>query len=231
MASPGLSLLQQVGIFADLEGGELEELAKSLRLRRYGKDEVICHRDDPGDSLFIIESGSVKVSLSSPDDREVILTFLATGESFGELALLDGEPRSVNVTSMEPSRLLSLPRSSFLSFLHDHPTATAALLASMSRQVRRLTDHVYDTAVLDLQTRIARALLKLSETAPSGADSPVLHMTQAQLGAIVGATRESVNKWLGFFERRGLIRRDKAAISILRADQLRTFARLESYVD
>lgn len=230
MSSPALSLLQRVGIFAGLDEGELEDLAQSLRLRRYGKDEVICHRDDPGDSLFIIESGSVKVGLSSPDDREVILTFLGVGDSFGELALLDGEPRSVDVTSLASSRLLSLPRSSFLGFLHDHPSATSALLASMSRQVRRLTDQLYDTMVLDLQTRIARALLKLAEAGLDANGVPVLHMTQVQLGAIVGATRESVNKWLGFFERRGLIKRDKAAISILRPDQLEAFAGVDNYL-
>ena len=94
MPSPSLLLLQRVGLFSALSEDDLEVLATSLRLRRYGRDEVICHREDPGDSLFIIEDGSVKIGLTSPDAREVILTQMNKGDFFGEMALLDGQPRS-----------------------------------------------------------------------------------------------------------------------------------------
>src|SRR5262245_7673253 len=109
--------LRNVELFAGLSSSELVPLEAALRRRRFRRNEVICHRDDPGNSFFVISSGLVKVSLNSDDGREVILNLLGPGATFGELALLDGEPRSADVTAMEATELLVLPREVFLDYV------------------------------------------------------------------------------------------------------------------
>jgi CRP-like cAMP-binding protein len=224
MTNVETSLLRGVPLFKGLPESEREQLASTLRRRRYSKGEVIFHRDDPGSSLFIIGEGSVKIGLVSPEGKELILSLLAEGDSFGELALLDGEPRSADATALEPSVLMSLQRDAFLRFLQTHPGSAAHLIAALSRHVRRLTDRVYDAAFLDLQTRLARAVLKLSA---GEEDGEPFRLTQTQIGAMVGATRESVNKWLGFYERRGIIRRDGRSVTVLQPKKLQDYAQFD----
>jgi len=230
MPGTGSALLQQVPLFSALSAAELEELVSRLRRRRFAKGQFIFRRDDPGASLFIIEEGIVRIGLTAPDGREVILTLLSAGDYFGELAILDGEPRSADAIALESTVLLSLQRETFLAFLEAHPRAGPLLIAAISRQVRRLTDQVHDAVFLDLQTRLARTLLKLlnPEDLANPATEPSLKLTQAQIGSMVGATRESVNKWLGFYERRGIIHREKGTIILLKTKALEEYASLEA---
>jgi CRP-like cAMP-binding protein len=228
MATPAVALLQKIGLFSDLSAQELDTLSRSLRVRRFARGEVVCHRDDPGNALYVIEEGFVKIGLTSPDGREVILTLMGPGDFFGELALLDGEARSADVTAVEPTGVLMLQRDFFLQFLEAHPGASPRLLAALTRQIRRLTNQVYDSTFFDLQTRLARALLKLPN---AGKDNTrTVRMTQTQLGAVVGATRESVNKWLGFFEDRRLIQREKGGVVIVDPRGLEAYASTEAYI-
>jgi CRP-like cAMP-binding protein len=210
-------LLKQVPFLTELSSAELASLTQSLRRRRYRQNEVIFHRDDPGDALFIVLSGTVKIGLRHEDGREITLTLLGAGDYFGELAVLDGEPRSADATAVEPVETLVLPRQVFLQFIDDNPEVARALLAAMSRKyVRRLTNTVHDAAFLDVPGRLARVLVNLAgeEAAdPNGARR--LKTTQVELAAMVGETRESVNKWLGYFERQVWVQRERGAILIL----------------
>jgi len=224
------SLLQKLPILAGLSVDQIEELESALRPRRYQKGEVVFHRDDPGDSLYIIDDGAVRIGLTSSDGREVTLTVLGTGGFFGELALLDGEPRSADAVAVEPTRLLRLQRETFLRFLEGHPATAPVLLATMSRQIRRLTDQVYDAAFLDLPSRLAKAILNLAVAAGGGPDGVSLRLTQTELASMVGATRESVNKWLRFYQRRGIIRLGRGTIAVLRMKELEDHATSYSYV-
>jgi CRP-like cAMP-binding protein len=219
--------LRRVPLFARLQSADLTQLAGALRSRTYAKGETIVRRDDAGTSLLIIAQGSVRISLSTPDGREVTLTLLGQGDSFGELALFDGEPRSADAIALERTRLLVLQRDAFLSFLAERPEAGLVLLAALARLIRRLTDQVYDSVFLDLSTRLARALLKLCTSEQGEARPATIRMTQTQIGALVGATRESVNKWLGFYERRGIIQRERGALVILKPRDLERFASVE----
>jgi CRP/FNR family transcriptional regulator, cyclic AMP receptor protein len=219
-------LLSRVGLFADLSSAELIGLASLVRARAYARDEVIYLRGDPGTAFYIIGSGKVKIALTSPDGKELILRRLGPGDFHGELALLDGEPRSADAISTEPSVLLILERDAFRQFLAEHPSVANKLLATMSLYLRRNAELIQDATFLDVPARLARVLLELAGGSgddalpPAGAVIPD-RMKQAELAALVGATRESVNKCLGSFEKQGLIAYQKGQITVLRPGGLR----------
>ncbi len=162
--------------------------------------------------------------LTSADGKELILSLLGPRAFFGELSLLDGEPRSADAVTREDSQLLILQRVQFSSFLESRPRAVGPLLAALSRRLRRTTDMVHDAILLDIPARLAGALLRLTEArAEAGPDGTVRapRLTQGELAEMVGATRESVNKWLGAYERQGLVRRGKGGVVVLKPDELR----------
>ncbi len=219
-------LLAQVGLFADLTAAELVGLASLMRPRPYAKDEVIYLRGDPGTAFYVIASGKVKIALTSPDGKELILRRLAPGGFHGELALLDDEPRSADAVATESSVLLVLQRDAFRQFLAEHPDIATKLLGTVSQYLRRNAELIQDATFLDVPARLARILLELAsqpgnaELPPPGAVIPD-RMKQGELASLVGATRESINKWLGSFEKQGLISYDKGQITLLRPSGLK----------
>ncbi len=218
------AVLAQIPLFAGLTADELAGLAVCLRGRPYRRGEVIFVQGDPGTSLYLIETGRVKIVLTSPEDKQVILAQLGPADFFGDLALLDGEPRSADAVAQEPSQLWLLQRNDFLRFLETRPAVATRLLAVLSRRLRRNARLLQDAAFLDIPGRLARVILDLAEAEgqPAGAGLVVAWpLTQAELAAMVGATRESVNKWLRSYERRGLIRRERGLIVVLSPEGLR----------
>jgi CRP/FNR family cyclic AMP-dependent transcriptional regulator len=219
-------ILAQVGLFADLTGEELVGLAALMRPRPYAKEEVIYLRGDPGTAFYVIARGKVKIALTSPDGKELILRRLGPGGFHGELALLDDEPRSADAIASEPSVLLVLQRDAFRQFLSEHPEVAAKLLGTVSQYLRRNAELIQDATFLDVPARLARILLELAgtpgstELPPPGAVIPD-RMKQGEIAALVGATRESVNKWLGSFEKQGLISYDRGQITLLRPSGLK----------
>jgi CRP-like cAMP-binding protein len=219
-------LLAKLGLFADLTEVELVKLAALMRPRRYARDEVIYLRGDPGTAFYIIVSGKVKIALTSPDGKELILRRLGPSDFHGELALLDDEPRSADAVATEASLLLVLQRNTFRQFLADHPDIASKLLTTVSQYLRRNAELIQDATFLDVPARLARILLELAgshgatELPPPGAVIPD-RLKQSELASLVGATRESINKWLGSFEKQGLIRYDKGQITLLRPSGLK----------
>ncbi len=219
-------LLAQVGLFGDLTTAELVGLARLMRPRPYAKDEVIYLRGDPGTAFYVIASGKVKIALTSPDGKELILRRLGPGGFHGELALLDDEPRSADAVATEASVLLVLQRDAFRQFLAEHPDIATKLLGTVSQYLRRNAELIQDATFLDVPARLARILLELAsqpgnaELPPPGAVIPD-RMKQGELASLVGATRESINKWLGSFEKQGLISYDKGQITLLRPTGLK----------
>ena len=223
-ADPGQ--LANVGLFADLSPAELNGLAALMRPRTYARDEVIYLRGDPGTAFYVIATGRVKITLTSPDGKELILRRLGPGDFHGELALLDDEPRSADAVATESSALLVLQRDAFRQFLAEHPAVATKLLGTVSHYLRRNAELIQDATFLDVPARLARILLELAggdgadNLPPAGAVIPD-RMKQAELASLVGATRESVNKWLGSFEKQGLIRIERGQITLLRPSALR----------
>jgi CRP/FNR family cyclic AMP-dependent transcriptional regulator len=216
-------LLAQVPIFEHLASQELEHLSGLLQARRYPKGEVIFHQGDVGTALFVIRKGQIAIRLSSPDGKEATLALLERGDFFGELALLDGEPRSTDAVAREETELLSLQRESFHVFLASSPQVALGLLASMSRMVRRVTQLVHDATFLDARSRLIRVLLELARSqGQPGPEGTVLpqKLTQLELAKLCGLTRESTNKWLRFFVREGLLSYEGGQITLVHPERL-----------
>jgi CRP/FNR family cyclic AMP-dependent transcriptional regulator len=217
-------LLGQIPMFEHLGPEDLEHLSGLLQQRRYPKGEVIFHQGDVGTALFIVRKGEVAIRLSSAEGKEVILALLGRGDAFGELALLDGEPRSTDAVTREESSLLSLHQEDFRRFLGERPQVAMGLLAVLSRMVRRVTRIVYDAAFLDARARLARVLLDLARTQgqPSAEGRVIIpRLTQAELANLCGLTRESANKWLRFYAKEGLLTYEGGQITLVDPERLR----------
>jgi len=215
--------LRQVPLFSGLSDAALSALATRVRVRCYRKGEVLFHKDDPGTSLFLVRTGRVKISTFSAEGKEAVFTVHGPGDVFGELALLDGAPRSATATALELSRLLSLDRASFVSFLREQPDVGLILLGQLTARVRRLSTQVEDLMFLDIPGRLARTLLRLGEQYGRKTERGVeidLLLTQTELGGMVGATRVSVNRLLHWFAERGLIAIDERRIVLIRPEAL-----------
>jgi len=188
------------------------------RERAYPKNSVILFEDDPGDALYVVATGQVKVVLIGEDGREVILSVMGPGEFFGEMSLLDDEPRSAHVIAMEESALVVLRREDFEGILSQTPAIALALLREMSRRLRRADEKVGSLVLLDVQGRVARLLLDMaSEEDGERITRRLTHHTIAQM---IGSSRETVSRTMRDLVDRGLIAvqrrdiviRDKAAL-------------------
>ena len=213
---PLVASLARIPFFDGLDQGALERLAEGTRTRRFRRGDIIFHAGDPGDALFIIMSGEVKIAVPSESGEEAILATLAAGDVFGELSLLDGAPRSASAAALVATETVMLPRDRFRELIANEPAVRDALLASLATELRRLTMHVEELHFLDITGRLAAMLVRLSAEAggPDAGGAIRLRptLTQAELASMVGCTRQSVNKLLGQFSDDELIRLDRDGI-------------------
>ncbi|HYM70817.1 MAG TPA: Crp/Fnr family transcriptional regulator [bacterium] len=217
-------LLAQVPLLAQLPPKALDDVAALVRRHRYAPGDVIFHQGDPGTALYIVEDGEVKIVLGSSDGKEVILRLLGRGDFLGELALLDGEPRSAEAVATLPTTLLILPRDAFAAFVTEHPQAALVLLTTLSRRLRGADNRMHDAVFLDVRTRLVKLLVDLAETRGRPDPRGVMiasRLTQADLAGMVGATRESVNKWLRYYAEKGLILHERQRLTVLDLKRLR----------
>ena len=218
-----IARLRVCPLFAACPDEVLGELSRSIRPRRFGRNEVLFIQGDPGDALHIINTGSVKIFLPSAEGEEAIIATLRAGDFFGELALLDGEPRSASATAIEATETLTLPRVAFRELLDRHPSLRDAVFASITGQLRRLTRHVEELHFLDLAGRLAARLARLArESAPmqSGPISLDWPYTQTDLAAMIGGTRQSVNRLLAGLIDDGLVRIERDCLIVPDLDAL-----------
>jgi CRP-like cAMP-binding protein len=218
-AGPLVESLSRIPFFAGLDVPALERVAAGTRLRRFRRGEIIFHAGDPGDALFIIVSGEVKIALPSEEGDEAFLATLGPGDVFGELAVLDGAPRSATASALLATEAVILPRDKFRELIATEPAARDTLLASLAGELRRLTTHVEELHFLDMTGRLAARLVRLArEAGPAAADGSIrlrATLTQAELASMVGCTRQSVNKLLGQFADDDLVRVDRDGILVM----------------
>lgn len=202
--------LRRVPLFAQLDEEELIRIATAAREKSYPKNSVILFEDDPGDALYIVLQGQVKVVLIGEDGREVILSILGDGDFFGEMALIDEQPRSAHVIAMEESNLLVLHRDDFHRTLQDTPRIALGLLRALSRRLRRADDKIGGLVLLDVNGRVARLLCELADE-HDGIQIPrkVTHHTIAQM---IGSSRETVSRTIRDLSERGLIEVNRKVI-------------------
>ena len=212
------AILLKVPLFSQLEPAELERVTEISRERTYPRNSVILFEDDPGDALYVVAQGQVKVVLIGEDGREVILSVLGEGEFFGEMALIDDEPRSAHVIAMEDSTLLVLRREDFQGILKQTPSIALALLRELSRRLRRVDEKVGSLVLLDVNGRVAQLLLDLADEA--GSDKITRRLTHHTSAQMIGSSRETVSRTMrelvdkGYIEvsRREILIRDRAAL-------------------
>ena len=218
-----LDALGHCPLFAHADETVLRSVAAGLRRRRFRRNEVIFHQGDPGDSLHIVGTGAVKILLPSAEGDEAIIATLREGDFFGELSLLDGAPRSATAAALEPSETLVLPRTAFLQLLDRDSGLRDALLFGLARELRRLTGHVEELHFLDLAGRLAMRLTRLAREAVPDASKEVSldwPFTQSDLAAMIGGTRQSVNRLLSGLVDDGLVRIERDSLVITNVDQL-----------
>lgn len=221
--------LKEVDLFQSLTHADCERLAASLRRRSLKKGEALFRKGDEGSSLYIVREGSVKIALPSEMGDEVVLAIFSGGDFFGEMALLDGMPRSADAVALDQSELFSLNRGDFLAFLRDNEEAMQSILSCLSMRLRKTDDLLEDACFLSISVRFAKRLVELARTYGRSEGDVVeidLRLTQKDLASMVGATRESINKELRVLRERGLVNTEGSIIRILKMERLERRAHL-----
>jgi CRP/FNR family transcriptional regulator/CRP/FNR family cyclic AMP-dependent transcriptional regulator len=224
MAMSKVDMLKNVSFFAGLSEGELDSLANCLARRTFARGVIIFHEGSPGRTLYIIESGKVRIFALSESGRETTVNVYGPGDVFGELALLDGLPRSAGAMVLEKTTVLTLHRDNFLWHLREYPEMARSIIEVLSARLRYTTVHAESLAFLDVYGRVAEKLLELAERYGVERGEAIeidLQLTQAELASWVAATREHVNKVLGTFRDRGLIKIDGRTFTILDRTKLK----------
>jgi len=202
-------LLRNVSIFNHLDPATAGELERLGELREFRAGAVIVGQDDPGDSLFVLVQGKVKVVLFGKQGREIILTiFKAPGDFFGEMSLLDDEPRSATLVAAEPSTLFVLSRAAFRAHVEAQPATALRVLQEISRRLRQADRVIGNLALLDVWGRVAGKLRELAHADGIEAEDGVIlrdRPTQSEIASMVGTSRETVSRAISEFTRRGFI--------------------------
>ena len=206
-------ILKSLPLFSNLADSDICSLSSRTVQKVYPKNTILVSEGDETDSLFIIESGKVKVYLSDEDGKEVILNILSDGDYFGEVALLDDQPRSASVMALQDTRLWMITKKEFESWLMQYPQIALLLLKDMSTRMRLLTDNVKSLALMDVYGRVARTLLNMAKKQDEGLII-AQKLTQQELASMVGASREMVSRIMKDLVAGGYISIGKSSISI-----------------
>ena len=218
-----VDLLKCVPLFEDLSEAELAALDEVTQARTFPKNCMVILADDYGDSFFVIDSGRVKVGVTATDGREVILSVLGKGEFFGDMSLLDGRPRSANVTTLEESNLLVIRRPDFLRSLEYHPGIAVKLMVGLASRLRKADRQITGLALLGIADRVCSVLLTLAEEEGTEDDEGLVirdRPTHQVLASMAGTARETVTRVMGRLEDEGYLRvRGRELVILKRIDE------------
>jgi CRP/FNR family cyclic AMP-dependent transcriptional regulator len=204
--------LSTVPLFRELERSAVRGFAELTREQRFAKGALIVSEGDAGDALYVVRSGEVKVVVGGEDGREVILHVLGVGDHFGELALIDGRPRSAHVISTQASSLLVLRRTDFRRQVEQNPQVAWGLMMELSRRLRQADGTIGSLVLLDVPGRVAKVLLEHATVGdPATLVKPLTHQTIAQM---IGASRETVSRAMAEFQENGLIAVQRRIVTI-----------------
>lgn len=210
-------------LFQAMRAEELTEILLLATERRFRRGQTIFQKGDNGSSMMAVLRGRVRISVVSEEGKEMTLNVIRTGEVFGEIALLDGQPRSADATAMEETALLVVERKQFLPFLTRNQDVALRLLAVMCERLRQTSMALEQIALFELPVRLARVLIKLASdygrTTPNGTRID-FKLSQRDLSNLVAASRESVNKQLGAWREEGVLSLDEGYIVLRRKSGL-----------
>jgi CRP-like cAMP-binding protein len=220
--------LRRAGLFQGVDPNDVEALANEFELMEVSRGQVLFHEGEPGDSLYIVLSGKVKLGRRSSDGRENLVAVMGPSDQFGELSLFDPGPRTATAVVVTDGRVARLPKTALSKWVEERPQIALQLLRVVARRLRRTNTMLADLIFVDVPGRVAKQLLQLAQRFGSveGGQLRVTHdLTQEELAQLVGASRETVNKALADFAGRGWLRLEGKSVVILDRERLSRRAR------
>jgi len=222
-------VLFEAPLFAALDDEPAAALLATMGPVTLPRGDVLFTEGEPGDRLYVITEGKIKLGATSSDGRETLLAILGPGEMFGELSLFDPGPRTATATALTDARVVGLGNTDLMPWLTGRPEVAVSLLGALARRLRRTNDAMADLVFSDVPGRVAKALLDLASKfgveAEDGSVHVVHDLTQEELAQLVGASRETVNKALADFAARGWLRLEARAVVLLDIERMRRRAR------
>ena len=223
-ASSKLAVLRKHPYFADLAPEAFEQLCRYAKHSTLKRGASICSKGDPGNSLIAVITGTVKISVSSANGRSAILNLIGPGEIFGEIAVLDGQPRTADATANTNCEIFVIDRREFIPFVRSQPALAMKFIELLCTRLRRTSDQVEQIILQNLPGRLASALIRLTEKHKAEPQGRTIAVTQQEISEMVGMTRESVNKQLRAWAAHNWVRLEHGAIVVLNVEMLRELA-------
>jgi CRP/FNR family transcriptional regulator, cyclic AMP receptor protein len=218
-----VEILVNHSIFGEIPRTIIERLCALSTTRRVKRGTAIFAKGDVGTELIAVLSGRVKISVSGPDGREGVLNIVRQGEVFGEIALLDGRPRTADAIAISDCDLMTIERRNFIPFIHEQPDVALKLIEVLCGRLRRTSEQVEDVMFLKVRPLVAKVVLRLADEA-EGPLPRRISVTQRELSQMIGMSRESVNKQLRAWAQAKWVRLERGGIVVLRPDALTDIA-------
>ena len=216
MALNTQTILERNRLFRGLPAATIQQLAAVAVRRPYKRDSIVFSQADPGDALFGVVTGKVRISASSQEGKEIFLNIMEPGDTFGEIALLDGHPRTATASTMTASELMIITREHFLGLLRREPQLVDHLLALLCQRIRWTSGLAEESALLGVPARLARRLLSLAKVhGHEGAGGIELSISQEEMARFLGLSRQVVNQYLQTWKSKRWVDLGREKISIL----------------
>jgi CRP/FNR family transcriptional regulator, cyclic AMP receptor protein len=225
MALSVQTILERNRLFRGLSAATIQQIAALAIRRPYEQDAIVFSQGDPGDSLYGVVTGKVRISASTREGKEMFLNIMEPGDTFGEIALLDGNPRTATATTTATCELMIIPRAQFLALLQREPTVAIHLLQLLCQRIRWTSGQAEDSALLTVPNRLARRLLSLARL--HGQPSPTgiqLVISQEEMGRFLGISRQAVNQYLQEWRAKGWVDVGRGKVTVLDESALQTMA-------
>ena len=220
------ALLASLEVFSALEGRELEQVANVAVPRTFDRGEVIFREGDPGETLYVVRSGTVSIRRDSTDGRTLALAELRSGSMFGELAAFGGEVRSATAEALEPTALVAILGQDMQRVLRSDPDIALKMLGALAERVRRLNDRLLAQSFQTVPGRVASALLLQTmarQEEGAGQHEVLVEATQAEIAQLAGTSRESASRFLASLEREGVVALGRGKVTVHDPERLRNF--------
>jgi CRP/FNR family transcriptional regulator, cyclic AMP receptor protein len=219
-----LWLFRNHSVFGQLAPDQIEHLCSYAQTRRVSRGTTIFKKGDPGNSLFAIAAGTVKIDVPSAGGRDAVFNLVQEGEILGEIALLDGQPRTADATAMTDCMLIVIDRRDFVPFVTARPEIAMKLIEVLCARLRHASQQIEDVMFLDFPARLAKTLLRLSQRTNPSPGGRKVAITQSEIGGIVGLSRESTNRLLRAWAEHGWVRLQRGGIVVCAPDALAALA-------
>jgi CRP-like cAMP-binding protein len=219
-----LALFRDHPVFGQLAPDQLQRLCSYAKTRRVARGTTIFKKGDPGDCLFAIAAGTIKIDVPSEDGRGAVFNLVREGEILGEIALLDGRPRTADATALTDCVLVVIDRRDFVPFVTAQPAIALKLIGVLCARLRHASEQIEDVMFLDRPARLAKALLRLSQDAKASPAGRAIAMTQSEIGHLVGMSREKTNRHLRAWEARNWVKLERGSIIVRKPDALAAIA-------